>query len=72
MPPSFGAHDEPVMEEVEVARCFPDFLRGEDGGVDAYDVVMKLGHGAPPVVLEVTLEWCAVGSVVVDGLYALV
>ncbi len=38
----------------------------EDGGIDAYDVLVEAGHGLPPVVLDVVFELYAHLAIVVN------
>jgi hypothetical protein len=39
----------------------------EDGGVDAHDIVMHAGHGIPPLIPDVPLQFTAPGSVIIYG-----
>ena len=47
-----------------MAAGFPDFGMHDDAGVEAGDVVALLGHAAPPVLFDVTLEFRAEWAVV--------
>jgi hypothetical protein len=53
-----------VVEHLDVAGCHPHFARQDDRGVEADDVVATGDHRAPPLPLDVLLEFHAKRSVV--------
>ena len=62
-----AAVDQRIGEVGQVARGLPDLRAGQDGGVEADDVVAQLDHRPPPGVLDVAQHEHAERPVVVGG-----
>src|SRR5687767_5408957 len=64
--------DHRIAEAVYVAGSFPGGRVHENGGVDAYDVLVHLGHAFPPIVAYILFQLGAVLAIVVYGTQAIV
>src|SRR5579859_84480 len=53
-----------ITERVHVSTGFPDLRRHDDGGFEANHVVALAGHGVPPELLDIALEFGAQRAVI--------
>ena len=58
------AIDHRIGKSGGVAAGLPDFGVHDDGGLQADDIIAPLGHDAPPVILDVALEFRAQRAVI--------
>ena len=62
-----GAVDQWIGEVPEVAGGLPHLRWAEDGGIDQYDIIALLNHGANPCVFHIAQQQRAEWAVVVRG-----